>query len=232
MNYEKKYNEAVKTASYWYENMEGDVCSVLEEIFPELQENKDEKIRRIVYGWINTQPFDNGISKGDMLAWLEKRCEQKPTNKVEPKFHKGDWIAHNIADFTFKIVGVGSYGYTVLNKKGHTWTVSFSNEWDYHLWSIKDAKDGDILAFKNNIPGIIICKSPTNYDTKSYCRCLNYNNDCYGSCFIKYEESGWDSTLLFPATKEQHDILFQKMKDAGYKWDAEKKELEKIENEP
>ena len=28
-----------------------------------------------------------------------------------------------------------------------------------------------------------------------------------------------------PATKEQRDLLFQKMKEAGYEWDAEKKEL-------
>lgn len=34
-----------------------------------------------------------------------------------------------------------------------------------------------------------------------------------------------------PATKEQHDLLFQKMKEAGYEWDAEKKELKKIQDE-
>ena len=32
-----------------------------------------------------------------------------------------------------------------------------------------------------------------------------------------------------PATKEQRDLLFQKMKEAGYEWDADKKELKKIE---
>ena len=39
-------------------------------------------------------------------------------------------------------------------------------------------------------------------------------------------------TNVHPATKEQHDLLFQKMKEAGYEWDAEKKELKKIENRP
>ena len=28
-----------------------------------------------------------------------------------------------------------------------------------------------------------------------------------------------------PATKEQRDTLFKKMKEAGYQWDAKKKEL-------
>lgn len=30
-----------------------------------------------------------------------------------------------------------------------------------------------------------------------------------------------------PATKEQRDLLFQKMKEASYEWDAEEKELRK-----
>jgi len=88
-------------------------------------------------------------------------------------------------------------------------------------FTIQDAKDGDVLTFKNNIGGIIICKSPTDYDTGSYCRLMDYN-------FINKEESGWDSRLLVPAPKEGRDLLFQKMKKVGYEWDAEKKELKKF----
>ena len=33
---------------------------------------------------------------------------------------------------------------------------------------------------------------------------------------------------ICPATKEQRSIMFQKMKEAGYEWDAEKKEPKKI----
>ncbi len=35
-----------------------------------------------------------------------------------------------------------------------------------------------------------------------------------------------------PATKEQRDTLFAKMEEAGYEWDADRKELKKIEQEP
>ena len=31
-----------------------------------------------------------------------------------------------------------------------------------------------------------------------------------------------------PATKEQRDFLFRKMKEAGYEWDATKKQLKKL----
>lgn len=34
----------------------------------------------------------------------------------------------------------------------------------------------------------------------------------------------WDA---MPATKEQRDMLFRKMKEAGYEWNGEKKELKK-----
>lgn len=35
-----------------------------------------------------------------------------------------------------------------------------------------------------------------------------------------------------PATKEQCDLLFAKMHEAGYEFDFEKKELKKIEQQP
>lgn len=38
---------------------------------------------KVIRGWIYTRPasfFDNGISKEEILAWLEKQGEQKPAN--------------------------------------------------------------------------------------------------------------------------------------------------------
>ena len=48
----------------------------IEYIFPELKESEDERIRKIIYGWIYTQPsefFEGGFSKEEMLTWLEKQ---------------------------------------------------------------------------------------------------------------------------------------------------------------
>ena len=39
-------------------------------------------------------------------------------------------------------------------------------------------------------------------------------------------------TTACPATKEQRELLFKVMYDAGYVWDAEKKELREIEQKP
>ena len=158
----------------------------------------------------------------DILTWLETQGE----HKAEPKFHKGDWCIDNEDGVIFQIVKVLDNTYTYKTNEGKEYSCShYSLENDAHLWTIQDAKDGDVIVFKNNICGIIICKSPTDYDTRSYCRFVSDN-------FINKEESGWDSTLLVPATKEQHDLLFQKIKEAGYVWDAEKLELKKIEKKP
>ena len=40
-----------------------------------------------------------------------------------------------------------------------------------------------------------------------------------------------NADYVYPATKERRDILFQKMHEAGYELDIEKKELKKIINE-
>ena len=154
---------------------------------------------------------------------LEKQGEQ-PTDKVEPKFKVGDWITTTDEEgnvTTEKIIEFRGDKVRLIDINGF-YTLWPKHELNYyHLWTINDAKDGDVLAFKNNISGTIICKFPTNYDTRSYCRFIR--ND-----FIDKEESGWDSILLIPATKEQRDLLFQKMKEAGYEWDADKKELKKM----
>jgi len=39
----------------------------------------------------------------------------------------------------------------------------------------------------------------------------------------------WRVFTAYPATKEQRDLLFAKMREAGYQWDADKKELRKIQ---
>ena len=39
----KRYDEALANAKYYHSEMEGDVCCVLEECFPQLKESEDEK---------------------------------------------------------------------------------------------------------------------------------------------------------------------------------------------
>ena len=93
------------------------------------------------------------------------------------------------------------------------------------LWTIKDVKDGDVLAW-NDSKCIAIFKNI--YDKDSF--------NSYG--FVGHCTGTFESRLPYhdikgahPTTKEQRDALMNAMADAGWQFDFEKKELKKIEDE-
>ena len=153
--------------------------------------------------------------------------EQKSTDKTKSKFHKGEWITNG--DYTWKIVEVKPLYYTLQSQNGDTVddTISCMNE-HFHLWTIEDAKNGDVLADEDII---LIFRGIGNtiWDDVIDYHCYY---DCYNKDFIVQKDlDHWGdikNNQLKPATKEQRDILFQKMKEAGYTWDAVKK-LKKID---
>lgn len=166
----------------------------------------------------------NTLKKEGNQVWLEKQIEQNPTDKVEPKFKVGDWIVNNdkrIAVPT-QILNIEEYGYTT--SRGYT---SFDKvKADYHLWTIQDAKDGDVLSYVTDEEGlwIMIYKSlDEHYEGHVHYHALILNNDYIdrGTCCISVED-------LNPATKEQRDILERAMTNAGYRWNKEELKLEKI----
>lgn len=154
----------------------------------------------------------------------QSEVTQTSDQELEPKFHPGDWITHNTANFVFKIINVGSNGYEVVNRENYKKTISYDNEGNYHLWTIADAKDGDVLD-ANGAP--FIYKNQDKDYVYFYCG-INL-----GGYFI--EANGidtWDSNnKIYPATKEQRDTLIKAMANAGYTFDFDKKELKKVEIE-
>ena len=147
--------------------------------------------------------------------------EQKPVDKIEQNFKAGDWVVCGQYGVPCQIESIkdGRYYFT----SGIGIPVESVNI-DYHLWTIQDAKDGDVLAIDD---GNIFVFDGTVEEDK-------YPFAYYGLTRRRFES--YDRRLPFthnnvhPATKEQRDILFQKMKEACYEWDDEKKELKK--NEP
>lgn len=93
-------------------------------------------------------------------------------------------------------------------------------------WDITKAKDGDILATKNGnifiFKGLLDKLNPKS--PVAYCGSI----DGY-FCISTSNENRWTDEAVVPATKEQRDLLFHKMKRAGYIFDFEKKELKKVE---
>lgn len=92
-------------------------------------------------------------------------------------------------------------------------------------FKIQDAKDGDVLVNGSNI---FIFHFLNGTRLMGYCH-VNIDNGRFYDDVGKNECFCLIDGIVTPATKEQRDLLFQQMKEAGYEWDADKKELKKIE---
>ena len=147
-----------------------------------------------------------------------KKIEQKPADKHEHKFKVGNWITNGHC--TCQITFIDSrYWYSKSCVLGDITSIDKT----FHLWSINDAQDGDVLATPNYI--YIFNSIDKETETVAF-YCLMKKSDehfSFGDCKIHDEILN-----SIPATKEQRDTLFAKMKEAGYEWAADTKELMEI----
>ena len=157
--------------------------------------------------------------KENTTKFSELKESEDKTNKVEPKFKVGDWVTNEGGFSALLIKNVD----TVNNK----YEMSFSRggkcfpnidfiDSQCHLWTIKDARDGSVLASDNSVfifKEEYIAGKPT-----AYCGIMNGQ-------FIQGQDGCWTNELCHPASDEDYVLLFQKMKDEGYKFDFINKEL-------
>lgn len=145
---------------------------------------------------------------------------------VEPKFKKWDWIACDADSFTLSIKSVKDGNY--FFHQGASLPIKDIDE-HYHLWTIQDAKDGDVLV-TTKIRSCPFIYRKTNYNNNLayYYAGIDGNGDFCEGCLKRTLCHFGSVSDVIPATKEQRDLLFAKMKEAGYEWDANKKKLRKI----
>ena len=154
------------------------------------------------------------FNHGERWAYIDDLLEKQGehTDKIEPKFHEGDWVVSD-KNNVVRIKSIDSNYYVLENTM--RFTIDYVDKC-WHLWSIQDAKDGDVL-YSPCLKLLWIFKSK---DTV-YCGCnLNYNDGAFsGEGYIERP------TDAIPATKKQRDTLMKAIADAGYTFDFEKKEL-------
>ena len=151
--------------------------------------------------------------------------EQKSTNKIKPRFNVGDWIIYIKSKSIYQVEKKENYEYTLRYILGGSLCLPFSNEELIREWNIQDAKDGDILVCNKEI---LIFKSYSVITNLIYFYCWydEHTNNFHSKEVIDILSTTRDN--IYPATKEQRDLLFQKIKEAGYKWNAETKTLENL----
>ena len=192
-----------------------------------------------------TAPWCNLEKQGKQI--LSQTNEQRSADKIEPKFKVGNWYQCT-KDFFGKGVTFDKNTAYYCAQEGclqdeygcHIAIVKDLYD-NFKLWTIQDAKDGDILAIswwedKDIWEKIIIFKKYHSDGVKGV-----YSTPCVEGCGNTFQngELVFKEEVLFysrtwtcnlhPATKEQRDTLMKAMDDAGYKWNMEKKKLNKKE---
>lgn len=236
MDYKEKYEMALE---YLQEILSSGEDSIkmsrlqlrLQGIFPELAESEDERIRKDCIKYLDWEykhcPLDKDRMKIEKcIVWLEKQGQQKTNDRAESKFKVGDWVfieqIDNIINGPYKIKEVNDYGYVLDSIREIA--LPFTSEHCMRLWTIQDSKNGDVLVDEDNNIGIYKKLEDDCWDSYIYLGC---DNRLYG--FSIGGSHIQNNTK--PATKEQRDLLFSKMKEAGYEWDNENLVPKKIEQE-
>ena len=147
--------------------------------------------------------------------------EQEPVDKVEPKFHPGDWVVckddcsvHQIKG-DFENLNNHTYDYE-LTEGGHI-SSDDANKW--HLWTFEDAKDTDVLIDKDEQPFIFNGRF-TSQTVNGYCGLMS-GTFIPGVVHLQNRD-------VKPATKEQCNRLEKAMKEAGLTFDFKRGGLIKI----
>lgn len=228
MDYEQKYKTALETAKGLYNSIFVN-NDILEQIFPELGESDDEKIKKWLIGYFNQYTIDgmpvtfgNGLNVKDITAWIEKQGN----NDVKPKFKVGDYIKHNtLPNFIAKVISINGDSYGIESIEKHYRAEYYNAEQNFHLWTIQDVKDGDVLAASDD--SVFIFESVSGNACVPHVALPN-NGKLIINRGLKL---AWETVEgVKPATKEQRDTLFAKIKEAGYEWVDHKKELIKLNN--
>ena len=263
----ERYDEAIVRAKSKIKNdkdhvlYEDDVI----EIFPELAEDKEETIKDAAIEFVRQNKSFNyilGISKEEVIAWLEKQSAkdkfiekelgcirgyreealrrlqelekqglQNPSESSEevelipdtdkPKFAVGAYVTDD-GETYFHIIGYANNTYQLETVDGTS--SHFRQEFiekKYRLWSIEDAKAGDVLAARECL---VLFKEIDGLNIKCYCTYHFMNTP------MLHADTLQNKRAFCPATRKQQVLFFQKLKEAGYEWN--KKELLKIERKP
>ena len=193
---------------------------------------------RIIDDW-SKEHFNKGKTIYEVMKPDQLNEQEKVNCNTGLEFHEGEWLCANKPNdyaHLVKIIKVVD----VFGKERYKVSRDYDSDLDvvecdfieknYHLWTIADTREGDVLA---NDHHILILKeliydwssNGTSYSVKAYCGIKPNGN-------FEIGKDNWSfcGTLhIHPATKEQRDLLFKKMEESGYEFDFEKKELKEIE---
>jgi hypothetical protein len=180
--------------------------------------NYEKKIREYLNSSEVDQLYKNMLL--NLFPELKEPKEVKADNincVPNKKFKVGDFI---INDYCFgKVIALTDDAYLLDTGQG----IPFSCEHNARLWTIDDAKPGDVLSYKDG-EWIFLYKGRKDESLIEYYALTSERVLIINSVGL------FDLTsCIIPAIKEQRNLLFKKIKEAGWEWDAEELELKLVE---
>lgn len=157
---------------------------------------------------------------------LPDNCEivsEQKLAEIIPKFKVGGFIVNNNSRCVFQVTEIRDDEYCLYplygEIMGYLRIIDVDNE--YHLWTIADAKDGDVLQLG------LVTAIFQEYIGNGKCKC--YCSICGEFCIPSQDgdDNSYGCSDAAPATKEQRNTLFKAMTNAGYTFDFEKKVIKK-----
>ena len=139
---------------------------------------------------------------------------------VESKFKVGDWVVRKDGTTFYG----GNYVEQVKSVTGDEIGLSSGPlvpNCVIRLWTIQDAEDGDVLAAHEVI---VVFKEIDGLNIRCH---LSYH---YMNTPMLFTNELHNKKAFRPATKDECELLFSKMKEERYEWDDEKKEFCKIQH--
>lgn len=218
----------IRNLQYLMDRSEGFVKEDLQERIAWLEKQnpawseKDKNLLNRLIGVLdgtNEEDYHEGW-EDKFVPWLKSLKERMQPQQFEVK----DWVILN--GIVAQILDKQKYGFVGLDTDGKDFFCNYGHTDSMRLWTISDAENGDVLLEEETGEPFIYNGNRaiyfSGYFLGAYCGIYNGKFNPYGNTHHWGENS-------CPATKEQRDLLFAKMHDAGYAWDSEKKELKKIE---
>lgn len=138
---------------------------------------------------------------------------QESADKVKPKFKVGDWVVNKFGQI-WHIDSFDKKNYQVSNNIGELSYFSISNQDAMRLWTIADAKPGDVLVLSYASKNYIIIYRglyEKRFQTMMSVFCsYSVEEDIYDD-ETDYFHAINTGEVIKPATREQRVLLFQKM---------------------
>lgn len=133
------------------------------------------------------------------------------------KFNVGDWIFKS--ECPLLITAINSGFYRIQDTRGYTAEINQrAIDKFYHLWTLKDAKPGDVLVCENdNCPFIFkgcIDEVHPEYPV-AYC-----GINCSDEFASDTSQNWWTDSSVRPATDKERQQFFNRLEKEGYKWEA------------